>query len=71
MPCLQAPPRASLSDGDCLSFNFWWFGYVHHVPADGLAGHSMTAGLGPDVLEISEAQLASLAAGRAALSRPC
>ena len=52
------------SDGDCLSFNFWWFGYVHHVPADGLTGHSMTAGLGPDVLEISEAQLASLAAGR-------
>ena len=52
------------SDGDCLSFGFWWFGYVHHVAADELAKHAMTAGLGPDALSISEEELAALASGR-------
>lgn len=55
------------SDGDSLSLNFWWFGYVHHVAAGQLGDHAMTARLGPDALAVSEAELAALAAWRTAI----
>jgi formamidopyrimidine-DNA glycosylase len=42
------------ADSTCLSINFWWFGYVHYVPLNKLAGHEMTAKLGPNVLDLSE-----------------
>ena len=42
------------SDGTCLSLNFWWMGFLHHVALDGLASHTSTAKLGPNALEISE-----------------
>ena len=44
-------------DGTCLSVNFWWFGYTHFVPLDGLSGHAMTARLGPNALAVSPEDL--------------
>lgn len=40
------------SDGSCLAVNFWWFGYAHFVPTEGLALHSLTASLGPNALDL-------------------
>lgn len=40
------------TDSSCLSVNFWWFGYAHHVPRDELGDHPMTAKLGPNALEL-------------------
>ena len=40
------------TDGACLSVNFWWFGYAHYVRPGELADHGMTAGLGPNALEL-------------------
>jgi len=45
-------------DSTCLSINFWWFGYVHYVPSDKLSDHTMTAKLGPNVLDLSETEFA-------------
>ena len=42
------------SDGTCLSINFWWFGYFHFAAPDRLHEHTMTAKLGPNVLDLSE-----------------
>ena len=53
-----------LTDGACLSINFWWFGYAHYVRPGELADHGMTAGLGPNVLELSVDDLAALLRGR-------
>lgn len=41
-----------LDNGKCLSINFWWFGYVHYCPNDGLKSHPMVGKLGPNVLDI-------------------
>jgi formamidopyrimidine-DNA glycosylase len=41
------------SDGSSLAINFWWFGYAHFAALDGLAGHEMTAKLGPNALDLS------------------
>lgn len=43
-----------LDSGQCLSLNFWWFGYVHYVAEGELSKHAMTARLGPNALEIDE-----------------
>jgi formamidopyrimidine-DNA glycosylase len=43
-------------DSTCLSINFWWFGYVHFVALDKLVEHAMTVKLGPNVLDLSEAE---------------
>lgn len=43
-------------DGTRLFINFWWFGYVHFVATGMLSTHAMTAKLGPDALEITEAE---------------
>lgn len=50
------------ADATCLAINFWWFGHVHHVFADQLPMHRLTANIGVDALEISAAELAALAA---------
>jgi formamidopyrimidine-DNA glycosylase len=42
--------RLDFHDGRVLTIRFWWFGYVHAVPGRALAGHKMTAGLGPTPL---------------------
>jgi formamidopyrimidine-DNA glycosylase len=40
--------------GSALSLRFWWFGYVHAVPASELGSHKMTASLGLDPLSKKE-----------------
>lgn len=52
------------TDGACLSVNFWWFGYAHYVRTGELADHGMTAGLGPNALDLSADDLATLFRGR-------
>ncbi len=52
------------TDGAALSINFWWFGYAHYVPADGLAGHAMTARLGPNALDVTLDDLRALVSGK-------
>ena len=52
------------TDGACLSVNFWWFGYAHYVRPAELADHGMTAGLGPNALDLSAADLAAILRGR-------
>jgi formamidopyrimidine-DNA glycosylase len=52
------------TDNTSLSINFWWFGYAHYMPADALDQHGQTAHLGPNALEIEEADLAKLLAGQ-------
>lgn len=53
-----------LDDDTCLSVNFWWFGYAHHAPVDGLRLHPMLAKLGPGALDITPAEFTRLAAGQ-------
>jgi formamidopyrimidine-DNA glycosylase len=50
------------ADRSCLAINFWWFGYVHY--ADSLTNHKMTAGLGPNAIDLDFAGLQSLLKGR-------
>ncbi len=51
-------------DETCLSVNFWWFGYAHYVPADGLENHAMTARLGPNADQLTFKGLQSILKGR-------
>ncbi len=51
-------------DGTCLSINFWWFGYAHYTPLDGLDTHAMTAKQGPNALEVSGDELKAMLDGR-------
>ena len=48
------------SDSTCLSINFWWFGYVHFIESDQLASHTLTAKLGPNVLDLDEKQFTEI-----------
>jgi len=52
------------TDGACLAVNFWWFGYAHYVRPGELADHGMTAGLGPNALDLSADDLAAIFRGR-------
>jgi formamidopyrimidine-DNA glycosylase len=52
------------TDGACLSVNFWWFGYAHFIRPGELADHGMTAGLGPNALDLNADDLAALFRGR-------
>ncbi len=52
------------ADGGLLSVNFWWFGYAHYAPEDGLAAHAMVSKLGPNALEVTEEQLRGMVAGQ-------
>jgi len=51
-------------DGTCLAVNFWWFGYAHFVPASGLGRHKMTSALGPNAIDLTEADLGAKIHGR-------
>jgi formamidopyrimidine-DNA glycosylase len=51
-------------DGACLAINFWWVGYAHYLAPNDLAGHEMTARLGPNALEVTPAALQELVGGR-------
>jgi formamidopyrimidine-DNA glycosylase len=57
-----------LTDGACLAINFWWFGYAHYS-AD-LAGHRMTAQLGPDALDLTLDAFRALLSGRRGAIKP-
>lgn len=48
------------ADGSCLAINFWWFGYFHYAAPDKLNEHTMTAKLGPNVLDLSEEELVDI-----------
>jgi formamidopyrimidine-DNA glycosylase len=48
------------ADATCLAINFWWFGYFHFAALDGLKEHTMTAKLGPNVLDLSEPEFTGL-----------
>ena len=52
------------TDGSCLAFNFWWFGYTHYVPGDKLGTHAMTARLGPNALDLKARDLGEMTKGR-------
>jgi len=52
------------TDGSCLAFNFWWFGYTHYVPGDKLGTHAMTARLGPNALDLKALDLGEMTKGR-------
>ncbi|MDD5264205.1 MAG: Fpg/Nei family DNA glycosylase [Candidatus Bipolaricaulis sp.] len=56
--------RFDLDGGESLAVNFWWFGYAHYVPPGKLGGHTMSASLGPNVLDVSLAEFRRLLAGR-------
>jgi formamidopyrimidine-DNA glycosylase len=64
--CRPAEPEASESPSACLSVNFWWFGYAHYAPLDELEQHTLTARLGPNALDLSEAEFQALLAGQRA-----
>jgi formamidopyrimidine-DNA glycosylase len=51
-------------DRTALSINFWWFGYAHFVPLDELDGHSMTAKLGSNALDLKVDELKEILGGK-------
>ena len=51
-------------DSSVLSVNFWWFGYAHFTPEDGLASHPMLGKLGPNALDLDAQAFAALAVGQ-------
>jgi len=56
--------RFAFEDGETLTVNFWWFGYVHYVPLGKLDLHPMVAALGPDALDLTLSQFCELLKGR-------
>ena len=48
------------ADGSCLVINFWWFGYFHYAAPEKLHEHTMTAKLGPNVLDLSETEFSDI-----------
>ena len=52
------------ADGACLSVNFWWFGYAHYLPPGPLEAHEMVGRLGPNALDLTAADLATLLRGQ-------
>ncbi|MBM3308348.1 MAG: Fpg/Nei family DNA glycosylase, partial [Candidatus Eisenbacteria bacterium] len=51
-------------DGAALSLSFWWFGYVHYAADGKLDKHTMSAKLGPNVVDVTKAQFRELVRGR-------
>lgn len=51
-------------DRSSLAINFWWFGYVHFAPLDGLMKHPMVSKIGPNALEVDVAQFKSIVGNR-------
>lgn len=52
------------ADATCLSINFWWFGYAHFADLDALGSHALTAKLGPNALDVDEADFRTLLNGQ-------
>lgn len=51
-------------DGACLAVNFWWFGYAHYAPLNGLEVHAATAKLGPNAIDLSREDLHRMLRGQ-------
>ncbi len=51
------------NDQTCLAINFWWFGYVHYVPENGLQSHEMTRKLGRNAIDMERNEFARLLNG--------
>jgi formamidopyrimidine-DNA glycosylase len=51
-------------DGECLTVNFWWFGYAHYVRPGELDDHALTAKLGPNALDLTAEDLQAMLKGR-------
>jgi formamidopyrimidine-DNA glycosylase len=68
VPCCELPEKLRIvfvfENEECLSINFWWFGYVHYAPLDKLSEHKMTAKLGPNALDLTANQLKKMIQGR-------
>lgn len=64
--CLPQKYRLILdfADGSCLAINFWWFGYAHYVPENGLEHHKLTRKLGPNALDLDANHIKRLLQGR-------
>ncbi len=62
--------RFDLDHSESLAVNFWWFGYAHYVPTAKLGKHAMTAGLGPNALDVSLDDFRALLAGRRGAIKP-
>lgn len=52
------------SDKTILAINFWWFGYAHFVPLDGLMEHPMLSRIGPSALEIDPQSMKAIIGNR-------
>jgi formamidopyrimidine-DNA glycosylase len=51
-------------DGTALSFRFWWFGYIHHVPEGKLGSHKMSAKLGPNAVDVPREEFREMLRGK-------
>ncbi len=58
------------ADQTCLAINFWWFGYVHYVPENGLSSHAMTRKLGRNAIDLERAEFAQLLKGARGKLKP-
>ncbi len=56
--------RFDLDKRESLAVNFWWFGYAHYAAPGKLGKHAMSAGLGPNALDVSLRDFRGLLAGR-------
>lgn len=56
--------RFGLDGDEALVVNFWWVGNTHYVEPGKLAEHRMTAGLGPNALDVAPEAFSELLAGR-------
>ena len=56
--------RFDLDKGQSLAVNFWWFGYAHYAAPGKLSEHAMSAGLGPNALDVPLDEFRVLLAGR-------
>jgi formamidopyrimidine-DNA glycosylase len=52
------------ADGDCLSVNFWWFGYSHFCSLEGIKNHPQVSKLGKNALEVTAEDLSSISSHR-------
>jgi formamidopyrimidine-DNA glycosylase len=52
------------SDDTCLVVNFWWFGYAHYLPPNGLSEHPMTKDLGVNAIDLDASTLWEKMKGR-------
>jgi len=51
-------------DGDCLSVNYWWFGYSHFCTPEGIKDHPQVSKLGKNALGVTTEDLAAVTGHR-------